>query len=537
MFVARETGINRAASERLVQAETLAAMLNLSKSRTTSFLAGSFFDAWRNVLLYDEHTWGPCWYGVTNFDVPSIQDQFNIKLAFAADGDLQSRRLLADVLSVRGNKKTANAVDVFNTSSWPRTDLVVLSKDLSAAGDDVTDRDGKAVPCQRLSSGELAFLAKDVPPLAGRRYMVVPGQAQTPGSAKAEGTTLTTPLVTVCLDPASGAIASLRSTAVDAELSDTKSGIGLDRYYYVECGRVKEPQQAGPAKITVKEHGPLVASLLVESAAPGCVQFTREIRVVDGLDHVDIVNVLNKKEVRQKESVHLGFAFNVPHGAMRIDIPWAVFRPEIDQLPGACKQWLPVGRWADVSNRHFGVTWATLDAPLLEVGAIRADKLNNVSTDPNAWLARLEPSQTLYSYVMNNHWDTNFLPFQSGPTTFRYSLLPHKAYDAVAAQRFGMERSQPLVAAPARGAAPNGRPFLQLDTPDVIVASIKPSEDRKAIIVRLFEVGGRAANVALNWSDKSRTIWLSNLAEEHLASLRNGPVAIPAYGLVTLRAE
>ena len=266
---------------------------------------------------------------------------------------------------------------------------------------------------------------------------------------------------------------------------------------------MKEAQQAGPAKITVKESGPLVASLLVESDAPGCVKLSREIRVVDGLDRVDIVNVLDKKAVREKEGVHLGFAFNVPDGVMRMDIPWAVVRPEIDQIPGACKNWFSVGRWVDVSNQEYGVTWATLDAPLVEVGGITADKIGSAAAIPAMWLDKLEPSQTLYSWVMNNHWYTNYKADQDGPTTFRYSLLPHKQYDPVAAQRFGIECSQPLVAAPARGTAPSGRPFLELDTPDVIVASIKPSEDRKAWIVRLFGAGGKTATATLRWGRSS----------------------------------
>lgn len=60
---------------------------------------------------------------------------------------------------------------------------------------------------------------------------------------------------------------------------------------------------------------------LVESDAPGCVKFTREYRVVDSLDRVDIVNVLDKKAVRRKEGVHLGFTFNVPEGVKRTGIP------------------------------------------------------------------------------------------------------------------------------------------------------------------------------------------------------------------------
>ena len=59
---------------------------------------------------------------------------------------------------------------------------------------------------------------------------------------------------------------------------------------------------------------------------------------------------------------------------MRMDIPWAVMRPEVDQMAGACKNWFTVGRWVDVSNRDYGVTWATLDAPHGVVGAITADR-------------------------------------------------------------------------------------------------------------------------------------------------------------------
>jgi len=232
--------------------------------------------------------------------------------------------------------------------------------------------------------------------------------------------------------------------AIGAELCDAKSGIGLNRYYYVLGSDVKGARQSGPAKVTVKESGPLVASLLVESAAPGCKQFSREIRVIDGLDRVDIVNTFDKTAVRAKEGVHLGFAFNVPGCTTRMDIPWAVIRAEIDQLPGACKNWFTVGRWIDVSNADYGVTCATLDAPLVELGAITGNLIGS-QFDPNGWIHKTGSSPTFYSWVMNNHWHTNYLAEQSGLKTFRYALQPHKQYDPIAAQRFGIECSQPLV--------------------------------------------------------------------------------------------
>jgi hypothetical protein len=528
---ARETSLNRTAAERLVQAETLWSMLDPGRYPDERFSA-----AWRNAVLYDEHTWG-AYNSISEPDVPFVKEQWKVKQAYALDADAQSRQLLATAMAGRGDAQPAPAaVDVFNTCCWPRTDLVVLSKEQSAAGDAVTDPAGRPVPSQRLSTGELAFLAKDVPAFAGRRFSIAAGKAANEGGARAEGTSLHSPAVALQLDPSSGAVSSLRDPAIDAELCDAKSGIGLNRYYYVLGSDVKGARQSGPAKIAVKESGPLVASLLVESDAPGCAKFSREIRVTDGLDRVDIINVLDKTAVREKEGVHLGFAFNVPGCTTRMDIPWAVIRPEIDQLPGACKNWFTVGRWVDVSNQDYGVTLATLDAPLVEVGAITANLIGS-QTDPNAWIHKTGSSPLLYSWVMNNHWHTNYLAEQSGPTTFRYALQPHKQYDPIAAQRFGVECSQPLVVVPARGAAPAAASLLTLDTPDVIVASIKPSADGKAQIVRLFGAAGKLAKVNLTWNaPEAKAVYRSNLAEDRVARI-TGAVDVGAWEIVTLRVE
>ena len=106
--------------------------------------------------------------------------------------------------------------------------------------------------------------------------------------------------------------------------------------------------------------------------------------MIDGLDRVDIINTIDKKAVRQKEAVHLGYAFNVPGGTMWMDIPWAVMRPEVDQIPGANHNYYTVGRWLDVSNEQYGVTWATLDAPFVEVGGMTMYNIGP-QNGPEAW--------------------------------------------------------------------------------------------------------------------------------------------------------
>jgi len=522
---ARETGLNRAAAERLSQAEALFAMLQPGR-----YPAGDFAAAWRNVVLYDEHTWG-AHNSISEPDSKFVLDQWKIKQKFALDADRQSAALL-DKSSARAwdAVETFSAVYVYNTSSWPRTDLVKLPCQLRLAGDVVVGPDGALVPSQRLASHHLVFLAADVPPLGAKRFTFVPGKPSAQGDAKADAGTLGNGRLQLKIDPKSGAIASLRAASIAGELVDARGGMGLNDYRYVPGKNPRDAKPAGPVKIAVKNPGPLVASLGIEGPAPGCRKLTREIRLVHGLDRVEILDTIDKEKVRTKEGVHFAFPFNVPQGVMRIEAAWSVVRPETDQLPGSCKNWFTVDRWVDVSNEQYGVTWATVDAPLVEVGAITAEI---------PWIRTIEPSQTLYSYVMNNYWHTNYKADQEGYTQFRYAIRPHQGgYHGIEAARFGIEASQPLVASSAAPDAPAVIPSrLRVAPDDVIVTALKPSRDGKAIIVRLTAVGGRDVKATLTWGDPvPNRVSLSNLAEEALAPV-TGPIEVPAMGLVTLRAE
>jgi alpha-mannosidase len=411
--------------------------------------------------------------------------------------------------------------------------LVVLPKNLTPAGDIVKDTEGRAVKSQRLSTGELALLAENVAPFSAKRFTFQAGDASASSTATAHEAALSNGSVALTIDEKTGAVRSLKWKERDIELVDQGAGIGLNGYLYVAGRDPKDPQRNGPVKISIKEQGPLVASLLVESEAPGCNKLTRELRIVDGIDRVDIINVIDKKNIYDPEAVHLAFSFNVPGGVMRMDTPWAVVRPEADQLPGACKNYFTVQRWVDISNDNHGVTWATLDAPLIEVGAITCDPRDRSV----GWIEHIQPSTTFYSYVMNNYWETNYKASQEGPTTFRYSIEPHGKFESGRVARFGVEQSQPLVAVPVEGAAAAHRSILTVDSPDVIVTAFKPSSDGKAWIVRLFNTGGRAEKVTLTWTKPAPdTVWLSNLAEEKVSEI-SGPIEMAGYGIVTLRVS
>ncbi|MHC4414028.1 MAG: polysaccharide lyase family protein [Planctomycetota bacterium] len=527
---ARETAMNREAAERLVQAQVLWSMLE-----PTGFPTQDFREAWRNVLLFDEHTWGS-FNSISDPDAAFTLSQWATKRRFAEEAARRSKELLDRACApVTANADRVHAVMVFNTCSWSRSDLVVLPADLNVVGERVRDESGRLVPSQRLGSGGLAFFARDVPPLGAARFTFEAydhdGRPDAPGGVTAGPTRMANGRVTVVVDETTGGIRSLRHQAIPADLIDAQSGLGLNDYLYVAGREPDEPQPNGPVRIEVAEAGPLLASLRIESDAPGCRGLVREVRLVAGQDRVEIINHVDKERVLEPEGVHFAYPFCVPEGEVRLDVAWAMVRPGQDQLPGACKNHFTAQRWIDVSNAAYGITLATIDAPLVQIGAIRADPI------AVGWIEHLEPSATLYSYVMNNYWETNFLAGQEGPATFRYALLPHGPFDAAAAGRFGVEQSQPLIAVATGPSTPVPGSLMRVDPPEVVVTSIAPSEDGEALVVRLFNSSERPQTATLHWPGPApQATWLSSPWEDRVRP-GTDPLELPPWGIVTLRCD
>ncbi|MFV2070416.1 MAG: glycoside hydrolase family 38 C-terminal domain-containing protein, partial [Pirellulales bacterium] len=528
---ARETALARNASERLVQAETLWAML-----RAPYPYHEPFDEAWRNVLLYHEHTWGAhC--SISQPDSEFTLSQWAIKQAFARDASRQAADLLLRSTENLPPSTTAlaEAVDVYNTCSWPRSDLVAIGRETKLAGDRVTTADGTPVLSQRLANGELVFWAAEVPPFGGKRFLLSSGTPFNQGEATASGNTLATGDIELAVDEKTGDITHLLWTGANVDLAAGSSGARLNSYHYVVGRDPQKTLTVQSVDIRVVDRGPLVATLAVESKAPGCRKLVREVRVIDGARRVDLINTIDKEDVRDAESVHFGFQPDLGLGVMRMEIPWAIIRPEQDQLPGACKNYFTIGRWVDVADEEYGLTWASVDAPLVEVGGIHVDVPHPLKTE--GWIKHLAPTHLFYSYVMNNYWETNYKASQEGPTTFRYSIRPHGPFQPVAATRFGMERCNPMLCVPVDPDAPVRGSLLRVAPEEVIVTSLKQSLDGKALMVRLFNVGEKAVQAKIEWQDlRPKGVTVSSPFEEFGRAV-DQPLEIAAKGIVTLRAE
>ena len=196
---AAEETLARAAARRIAQAETLWAL-----RQPDAFPAADADEAWRNLILWHEHTWGAA-DSISQPDRPDVVAQWVYKRAFALDAGKRSLALLEGAAPAPGS-----AIDIVNTLSWPRSGLVFLTAAQSAAGDRVRTRDNKALPSQRLKDGRLAVWVDNVPPLSGLRLLVGPGEAAPPRNELRVTTgALDNGRMQLQIDPHAGTIARL----------------------------------------------------------------------------------------------------------------------------------------------------------------------------------------------------------------------------------------------------------------------------------------------------------------------------------------
>ncbi len=533
---ARLTAMNRNAKERVSQAETLWSMLADGHAAPREEMD----EAWRYIILGSEHTW--CF---ENPSEPFFQEAiWKVKQSYFHEAEDRSIMVLDEALAPATDKSDGGlgpkegpsdgGVAVFNTHTWKQDGIVTLSAKESSKGDRVVDGQGNAVLSQRLSTGELVFLAKDVPALGSAHFRVMKGAAVQEGGCSVQGTTLENEFLQVRLDEKTGNIVSVQRKGEAYNYIDTSVDGGANSFAWLPANK-DLPHADTVTAVSVVEKGPLVVELRVDSKAKGCRSVSRSVRLVSGLPWVEISNTVDKLPWEEKDGIHFGFGFNIPQSTTKVDIPWGVMEVEKDQWKQGNRNWLTLQRWLDVSNQTHGVTWCSLDAPLFEYG----NRWANIALGwggQGPWQKKLAASSTIYSWVMNNHWHTNFPTTQEGPVTFRYRMYPHSKFDIVDSNRFGLGQAQPLVHVVA-GKDPKLSPVLAIDNERVYVTVLKSTARDNEMIVRLRSVSDKEETLTLTYPARQPSkVCICNLEEIPGEEIR-GAFAIRPYGQMTLKIE
>ena len=361
---AEELSLNRYNAERLNQLEIL-----LSITNPKLYPYESFYQAWRNVALFSEHTWGASASG-PDPDSEFTRALWKQKQAFALRADSITKQITQTLYTAVNANERGEYIQVFNTNLWSRTDVVTFSTSQDLKGKKLTDENGDAVNLQKTGENTWMFIAADVPPLASKVYRIVVSPAAIPKSSfVVKENSLSNNLISVSVDRENGAITSL----TDSKGFNYAAGKGLNEYIYT--GRnASSPQYVTRVRsIEPVNDGPVCATLRVTSDAPGCYSLVRDITVYKGINRVDIRNVVDKIDNRAYENVRFAFPFSIRNAETVIDLPFGEIRPEREQLSGANKNFYSVNNGVSISGMRQNILLTTVGTPILEVGGLQGE--------------------------------------------------------------------------------------------------------------------------------------------------------------------
>ncbi|MGB8477568.1 MAG: polysaccharide lyase family protein [Acidobacteriaceae bacterium] len=492
---------------------TLTSLVNPKYAADTSSLRRM----WTNMLLADEHTWDS-YNSVSDPTSKEAVDQLALKDLYpvkaAALADFITRNSMASIAN--SISTGSGSVIVFNTLNWARNGVVSL--DLNNNQELVDTSTDQVVPVEVLGGNNnfhhVRFVAQNIPSVGYKVYRLRDTKETPKPAATTQTTTLDTAYYRVTLDPASGAVQSIYDKQLQRELVNQQSPYRFGQYLYVTGGDkapntllqyshvypkpnldVHAAQDGRLISVTRTPYG-WVARL--ESTDTNTPKISTEIRIYDHQKKIEFVEDLSKKEVDTKEGVYFAFPFAMDHPQFQYEIQNGVVDPSKDMYPGAGHEWFSVQHWVSAQQNGLSAAVMPLDASLVTLGDI------NRGQWPDHFDTR---TGTIFSYVMNNYWDTNYRAGQGGHFRFRYVITSAPATDEVQLSRLGWEEMTPLEKdeiTPQDKALDTPGPldgkqasFLLVNDPDLVLTTWKPAEDGNGTILRCLDLGGVTRTVSV----------------------------------------
>ena len=135
------------------------------------------------------------------------------------------------------------------------------------------------------------------------------------------------------------------------------------------------------------------------------------------LPRIDVSVRLQKKCVWEPENLYFALPFMVPGGQVWLDKPGGPLRPWEDQLPGTLTDWFCLQDGYAICQPEFGLSVATPDSPLLQLGPLEFGK-RRLMGHPDLRIQGARP----YAWMMTNYWETNFEANLGGFHEFHYRI-------------------------------------------------------------------------------------------------------------------
>lgn len=519
-----------------------------------SDVAGTLAAAYEKSLLYSEHTWGGALYWITPYGKSTKWGYGDVWKTERLAGRFQrledswaehtayieaARDLVAPVFEkkLQALAQSAGAdgwrIVVYNPLPWKRDGLVAASlRNTSSVVAAVRPADGGGALPVECSGGRLRFVARDIPAMGYRAYVVV--KAELPSSrlvADVKSATIESPFFKAVLDPARGAIRSLTDKRTGCELVDATAPHGFGQYLYERfdsndvtefvtsylkptaikaswaVAELGKPNLPSAAEVPYRAASPANCTLSIETT-PVSVTATMRAAASPNLSHsvttrltlyaaepfADLeVTLHNKPADPWPEAGWICLPFKVESPQFRLGRPGSIMDPAHDIIPGANHNLVSINTGITVTDSHGrGAGVCALDNPLASLDT------------PGCWKYSPEfvPRRpTVFFNLFNNQWTTNFRYWNEGTWTSRVRIW---AADRSGAERAlitpSLEARYPLLGVVGDGPAgplPPVRRGLELSRKGVLVTAFGANPDGAGTVLRLWEYAGNSGSCSV----------------------------------------
>ncbi|MEO3806569.1 glycoside hydrolase family 38 C-terminal domain-containing protein [Nonomuraea sp. B1E8] len=493
--------------------------------------------AYDKVALFNEHTWGAAnpWEDAEEAgDSGGLQWTRKSSGAYQAQDDASdllhaaTRRFAAALTGAGGEQGTGGALAafaVFNPGTRARTDVVRAFLPRDVVGVDVPialvdARTGRTLPHHeelvdpvdwptRPIGRHVHAVVEDIPGYGYARLDVVPGETQAPEPVEpALDGVIENEFYRVAYDVREGYVSSIFDKRAGRELVNGEAAAGFGQYVYDQyataphfnhmSGHVGAHDRTllgdraigRNAVITKVQRTAVGEKLVVELRAKGVDWLRTTIELHNGVPRVDLTYQLAKQGTPSKEAVFLAFPFAAGQ-ATAWELTGGVGGPDVPRVPGSAEYMLPIRHWIAFEDPELTIAWATLEAPLVQLGTIHMPYAPFPPTLD-------QEDGTVYSWALNNIWDTNFPAQQQGETTFRYAVTSEAG---TGGRRLGAAvaagLTEPFVGALiGDGPAATGT-YVSVDHPDVLVTSLGRSGDERVVRLQSLAAEPVEATVTL----------------------------------------
>lgn len=258
------------------------------------------------------------------------------------------------------------------------------------------------------------------------------------------------------------------------------------------------------------ENGPIRSILRIEGKVLDS-PIIEDIILYNELNRIDFRVTIDWKGIKNTQ-VRVKFPFNIPEGKITYEVPFYGVELERDEMPNTYRGngGRFVQKWIDISNRDFGVTFATQNCSHILYG-----------TTVEALILR-----DTYSCGDPFVWSIN-----KGIYTFNFSLTPHEGdWKRSSSYKLGWEFNNPLeffipnVIEPIKivnSKLPEEFSFCKIDVPNIVITTLKKSFTHSEMwVLRCFDAEGKGGEVKVMLPFRLLEVWDSNFLEEPLEKLK-----------------